>query len=383
MNRPIRLAIISAFPVLPTSAGGKIRIVQLARSLSKLGVEVTIIAPYHLTQTRALADREPFRLCQVPYPPLLLSLFLVDRLFPYGSLISFHPGYGMTLPVSLDSFDIVQFEHPAFVDLAQRVPTSVPIVYGSQNVEFDYVSAESPPGLVRRVAGGRIRTLEARMIKRAKHVFACTTEDRWRFDELYGVSADRVTVIPNGIDLAGVDARQANHSHGATSVSMSLPRRAILVGSDVKHNREAARDILERVAPQFETEIEFAFIGPCARRLRGKHGPNVIIDPTRELAHYARPGAIGLNPIVAGSGSNLKLLYYLAHGLSALSTPFGMRGYQDLIPWVMTADLDGFPAALSGTVEAPNGVRQQLTHYEWSAIAAGALQVYESLLTDA
>ena len=107
----------------------------------------------------------------------------------------------------------------------------------------------------------------------------------------------------------------------------------------------------------------------------------MIVDPERELAHYARPGAIGLNPIVAGSGSNLKVPFYLAHGLTTLSAPFGMRGYQDLLPWVTTADLGEFPAALAGPFAAPSGVRRQLARYEWSAVAADALRVYQSLLT--
>src|SRR3989442_12020994 len=46
----------------------------------------SIVAPYHVTQGRALAEREPFRLYQVPYAPFLLAFFLVDRPFPYGML---------------------------------------------------------------------------------------------------------------------------------------------------------------------------------------------------------------------------------------------------------------------------------------------------------
>ena len=70
--RPLRLVQIAPYPILPMSAGGKIRIVQLARALCRRGVELTIVAPFHLTQKRALVEQEPFRLCQLPYPPFLL-----------------------------------------------------------------------------------------------------------------------------------------------------------------------------------------------------------------------------------------------------------------------------------------------------------------------
>jgi hypothetical protein len=281
------------------------------------------------------------------------------------------------LPVSLDSFDVCQFEHPAFVDLARTLPASVPIVYGSQNVEVDYVSAESRPGAVRRLASARMHALEAELISRASHVFACTEGDRERFGELYGAPREQISVIPNGVDLAAVDAERAGRN--GAGLSPPFERRAVFIGSDVKHNRVAAQTLLERVAPHFEREVEFVFLGPCARRLRGPRGTNVVIDPAGELAQYSTSGTIGLNPVVSGSGSNLKLLYYLAHDLPALSTPFGVRGYDDLSPWVTTAELDDFPKALRSAVTSPDGVRERLRRYEWDVGARTAIGVYEEL----
>src|SRR5687768_10214187 len=128
-SRPLRLVQIVPYPILPTVSGGKVRIVQLARALCKLGVDVTIVAPYHVTQRRALAELEPFTLLEVPYAPFLLPFLIVDRPFPWGALVSFHPGYRALLPVSLESFDVCQIDHPAFTDLGRNLPSSVPIVY--------------------------------------------------------------------------------------------------------------------------------------------------------------------------------------------------------------------------------------------------------------
>src|SRR5262245_10334040 len=92
-TRPLRLVDVAPFPVLPTWAGGKLRIVELARALSRTGIDLTVVSPYHVTQHRALADCEPFKLRQIPYAPFLLPFLFVDRPFPYGWLVSFHPGY--------------------------------------------------------------------------------------------------------------------------------------------------------------------------------------------------------------------------------------------------------------------------------------------------
>lgn len=379
IGAPLRVVQIAPYPILPASAGGKVRIVQLARALCKLGVEVTIVAPYHVTQRRALAEREPFRLCQVPYAPFLGLLLLTDRPFSYGALVSFHPGYRALLPISLASFDVCQIDHPAFADLARHVPPSVPIVYGSQNVEFDYVSAESRPGLVRRLAGGRVRALEAELVARAAHVFACTDADRHRFRDLYGVSEERVSVLPNGIDLAAVDGLRAQRQEGGPPRPASSPRRAIFAGSDVVHNRTAVAAILTRIAPALEREIEFVIVGSCAHTVQGRLGPNVRLDPDGDVASYAGTGSIGLNPVVAGSGSSMKLLHYLACDIAVLSTPFGLRGFHDLARWVVTAELDDFADALRRPLPPPAGVRERLASYEWSAVAGAALRAYNAL----
>lgn len=379
MSRTLRLVQVSAFPILPATAGGKIRIVQLARALSRLGVEVTVVAPFHVTQRRALAEREPFRLCEVSYP-FIVPFLLTDRPFPYGALVSFHPGYRALLPVSLASFDVCQLEHPAFVDLIRGLATSVPVVYCSQNVELDYVSAESPPGAVRRLAGARIRKLEARLVARADHVFACSEHDRSRFRELYGARENRSSVLPNGLDLAGDDTRRADRARSPTSTAPArFGRRAIFTGSAVTHNHQAVRALLTHVAPALEREVEFVIAGGCAKRFRGERRPNVVFDPDGELADYAGAGVVGLNPVLRGSGTSLKLLHYLAHDLPVLSTPFGLRGLEELAPWVTTADLQGFPDALRGELPVPHGLRDKLAPYSWDRIALSALRVYQSL----
>jgi len=50
-----------------------------------------------------------------------------------------------------------------------------------------------------------------------------------------------------------------------------------------------------------------------------------LVDEQEKLAWLALAD-IGLNPVLSGSGTNLKLLDYAAAGLPIVSTPFGARG---------------------------------------------------------
>jgi hypothetical protein len=51
---------------------------------------------------------------------------------------------------------------------------------------------------------------------------------------------------------------------------------------------------------------------------------------------------IALNPIVSGSGSNMKLLDYLQNGLVCLSTKFGLRGFESLEDCCFVEDVNNF-----------------------------------------
>ncbi len=380
MSRPLRLVVIAGFPVLPAdAAGGKIRIVQLARALCEFGVDVTIVAPFHVTQTKALAAAEPFKLVEVPYPFLIPFLF-TDRPFPYGALVSLHPGYRALVPVSLTDFDVCQVEHPAFIDVLDDLPRSVPVVYGAQNVEFDYTWAESFSPLIGRIAGGRVRKLEQRLVDRANHVLACSAADKRRLGELYGADPERVTLVPNGIRSVSDPSRgSASERTPKTPLRAPYRRRAIFAGSSVMHNHEAVASIVHQVAPTLADEVEFVIVGPCARRVRGSRPSNVRLDPDGEVSDWVGPDVVGLNPVIQGSGTSLKTLHYLAHGLPVLATPFGLRGYEELERWATIAEIGDFANRLRSDFPEPKGIEAHLEPYEWRRIARSALKVYEDL----
>jgi hypothetical protein len=62
-----------------------------------------------------------------------------------------------------------------------------------------------------------------------------------------------------------------------------------------------------------------------------------------------------------------------------VTTPFGLRGFQDLSPWVTKASLAEFPDALRRELPPPHGVRDALARYEWRRIAGEALRWYQEV----
>jgi hypothetical protein len=378
----LKVLFIAPYPVLPATTGGKIRIVQLANQLSRMGFDISILAPYKPGQWQCYDDSYGFELREVRYP-FLLPVFLLDRPFPYGYLASFHPGYGAKLKQFLDGFDIFQFEHAFFGDFANSLPSGRPVIYDAHNVEFDYVRSECSLSTIRDIVGKRIYRLERDLIQRASSVFVCSNNERQRFTDLYGTRDDQMVVAPNGIkriqQVSSPNATAALHERFPDLTRFQ--QYAVYTGSDVEHNRQAVRLIIERIAPQLRAECAFIVHGTVAKAfMNKKYDDNIFFDTSYGgLEPYAIPRAVGLNPVTQGGGTNLKLIQYLAHGIPVVSTEFGMRGYDELKPYVTVSSINEFSNALKSQPTLDPAVLPLLQTYLWEEIAANLSDTYLAL----
>ena len=381
----MKLLLVAPYPIFPTMSGGQIRIVELSRHLCQLGIRVSIMTPFHYAQRADLYSEEPFRIIQVKYP-LILPFLLANRHFPYMYLASFHPGFSFLLNRLFESFHLYQFEHVAFGDLVNSVPLGRPVIYDAHNVEYDYAGMASRSKGIARIATKRTFRLEARLVGRASHVFACSKEDRDRLCKLYGSSRSKISLARNGVNL-----HEKNRYLGGPAAMLkkfpqmrSFPRRAIYSGSDAEHNRVAVEFILKHLAPSVK---DFAFIihGGCGEVFKSTLVENVFFDPDPENSNfriYACPGTVALNPVTQGSGTNLKLLQYIMHGLPVVSTPFGVRGYEDLCTYVTSASLENFASVLRKSIHFSPTCQLNLDqHYDWHNIAKHMRTVYCALLS--
>lgn len=377
---PLRLVSICPYPVLPATAGGKVRIVKLARHLAERGVDLTVITPYHPRQARELVAREPFRVVQVPYP-FVLPLLFTDRPLPYQYWTSFHPGLWGLLRHHVASADVVQFEQCQFARLAVRLPRRQIVVYASQNVEVDYARAECRSRWAAGVVGRRIATIEGGLVARSQHVLSVSEGDQRRFVELYRADPAAMTVVPNGIDAPGRRVFDDSAAVARFPRLASFTVRGLYSGSDVEHNRLAVRFILAEMAPR-RPDVGFVIHGGCGSSLATTcRLPNVFFDPDMgRFDDYTAPGFRGLNTVTTGGGSNLKLLQYFCRGMPVISTSFGMRGHADLLPYATVSEAERLWEAFDAPPPPPVP-ESVLRRYEWSTAAATMLDVYRALVS--
>jgi glycosyltransferase involved in cell wall biosynthesis len=212
------------------------------------------------------------------------------------------------------------------------------------------------------------RAVEAAAVASAVLVAGCSTGDVEALREAYGDGGpERFVVVPNGVDarstsFTGGERRRLRRARWLEGLRRAqdgpVPRHSVLfMGSWHPPNVEAA----ERVAEIAESLLDVCFlmVGSHCLALDGRTLPdNVVL--CGELPDSLKRSLLwsvdlGLNPVVRGSGTNLKLVEYFAAGLPALSTPMGARGLGDRPEeHLWTAPLEDFVAAIETALGSPD-----------------------------
>ena len=237
-------------------------------------------------------------------------------------------------------------------------------------MEADYVALESKYRCVNEISTRRILKLEKKLVHRADHILTCSGMDAKRISELYGIKKEKkFTTIQNGIHFKKTPHRfDKKDLRGIFPELYKFVSIAIFSGSDVEHNRSAVRFILESIAPKLSQECAFILKGQCIKLFRNQSNKNVFMDPAPgSIEPYANICTVALNPIFHGSGTSLKVLDYLANGLSVISTEFGMRGYEDLKTFVTLSEPNDFVRKISENSKFLSAPQDAMNIYSWES----------------
>lgn len=212
-----------------------------------------------------------------------------------------------------------------------------PRLYNAYNCETDLYRALHP-----QVHSAPVHDLveqaERRLLNVVDCVLYCNEDDLSAFRLLAPDAEYSAISVPNGqLALAIPTLREPDREHFS----------AVFMGSSHTPNVKAALFVANELAPKVP-HITFDILGNCLPE--GRYPKNVVrhglvsVEKKLELLHNAN---IALNPMDAGSGSNVKVFDYFAHSLPLLSTPIGVRGVEVVDgEHVLLATLDEFAGVL-------------------------------------
>jgi glycosyltransferase involved in cell wall biosynthesis len=246
--------------------------------------------------------------------PDVLASRTLSIAFPSITLMPRH------ISSNFEKMDIIHCEQPWAYSWAREELPSIPILICTQNVESDLLYEQGD----RHYQIGR--EVESQALREADGVVFVSKEDK-RAMELYGLSKQKCWIVPNGADTKRIQPTNENdRQQNKKQMGLGDQSVCLFFGSGHEPNVEAA-EFLCKIA--VESDLTFLIAGSVGDFLsrKAKNRRNVIIlgrvsDPKIPLG----ASDIALNPVISGSGSNLKNAEYLAAGLPIVTTVFGARG---------------------------------------------------------
>lgn len=383
---PLRILFLATGRAVSPLFGGELRVHHLADELARLGHTVELHAWLSRNHPARRLVRDRLTIVEHHSPRLDCALALDKlRLVPSCELPAFFAGLGPMLSrlIKAGNFDVIHFELPWWGRALAAIGPKPPTVYGAQNVE----SAWWAPRIEKFPFAGawkrRLLDVELNALRQADGAVACSPADAAWMTNQAGIAPARVAVVPNGFD-----ARRIQPPDAASRARLRRKfyfqdhtRVAVFIGAAVEPNREAAELILQQIAPATANKsIRYVIAGRVNRLLEFPPPPNVTcIETLPDALELLQAADVAINPMLSGSGSNIKLAEALGAGLPVVTTPFGMRGYEALAPWLLAGEIDDFPRLL-GAASYPAAVPPPaLEGLSWAASARRLAQHYRSL----
>ena len=365
-GRP-RLAITSTFPIWPPRGGGQLRAYHLYGALAEhFDVEIVCLAGPHIPPSvRRLAPGVIERVVPRSAEHQLAEHKLNEQVgFPVtdimaGQLIRLTPDYLAALRGATEGVAAVVLADPYLLPAVREVGVTAPVIYDAYNCEYVLKSQMLPPTDIGMSLLELVRTIEGDACESSRLVITVSEEDRAHMQRLYSTADHKFRTVPNGVDLTAVpftplERRIENRSRWLAGVhsrggSQDITRLSTFIGSwHVPNNRAGARIVA--MAPALP-HVGFLLIGRHTETLvRDEVPPNVfllgMVSNTAKQSVLASVD-VALAPLSSGSGTNLKVVEYLAAGAPIVSTPVGLRGLHMDTSLVRSATIDEYPAAIA------------------------------------
>jgi len=328
-----RVLLVTFGSVLEPQGGLQVRARILAETLAGMGIAPSIVS-----------TREPYPISALP---TWARRFQVPRRKPRRG---FSREFVRLIRAAAERCDVVVITNAMFMPAIALSRTRLPVIWDTN--ECQTLHYRRLPRSLRNRAGLLVWFgLERWAARRCQVAVAISTDEAQAWQRIHPRLRDKVTTVdhaPLAIASSDGEPRSALKRHlGELSDGPVL----VFVGTmAAKHNAEAARWLLDVLAPALPAPATLVLCGPGSDRLAS--------TAPRTAARVACLGAVDnvdaiiaaadlcLAPLAAGAGVKTKVLHYLGHGKRVAGTPIAFEGIADA-PGLYRASLGSLPALVA------------------------------------
>ncbi|MBW7957424.1 MAG: glycosyltransferase [Deltaproteobacteria bacterium] len=397
----MRILVVSPFPPYPPADGGKVRVFNLIRELSRRN-EVTLLCFYSGNgELSALKELE--RYCRVEgverreltgLPSLLFNIRHILSPYPIISLAyrSKRMAERLNALLASGSFDVVQIE---LTEMGPYLPDKFAGVGALTEQDLSFVTqyrrARNAPGMVWKaffyIQWLKSRRLEKKLSGRFDLRIMMSQADAEMLRKL--CPGDRFQVVPNGATPLSPEEALAPFEPG---------KRLLYIGSTGHWpNRDGLLYFHEAIFPILKeiclgVKLDVAGSDPVGALKPLETDPDIKLHGFVKETGPMLKNAISIVPLRVGSGTRLKILEAMAAGSPVVSTSIGCEGIEVRNNEnILIADSPReFAEACKRLMEdrslseriRKGGYALVSEKYSWEKIAAGLERKYMELLPE-
>ena len=293
-----------------------------------------------------------------------------------------------------------------FLDAAVNFPgrLNIPSVLFQHNVESEIwrrhaATADNPvKKMIYRMEFRKMLRYERAAVRKFQHVISVSANDRSIM--MQWVDADRVTVVPTGVDLAQYrpdPTESAPANSDPNPLAPTAPLITFVGAMDWEPNIDAVEYFCAEVWPAIKAEVpraRFRIVGrnPGRRVQRwASHSNDGSIEVTGRVpsvVEHLRQSAVVIVPLRIGGGTRLKIYEAMATAKAVVSTTVGAEGLdvhhgRDVM---LADDARSFAQAVIMLLRDPElrrryekAAAETAARYDWPAIGERFSEVLQSV----
>lgn len=391
-----KVLVLSFFPAFyPPKNGGELRLSNICKNLAKY-YDVTLLSFTHANPDQKFEKYSFYpNVTEIRIPKTKLH-YILHYIFYYcghipecsGAVVSivshFDKNYKNILNQLIKQSQIIISTHPY---LYKRINNKI-MIYEAYNMEYNLQKKAYGRSLIARILSLYVYYIERNACLSSNIIFAVSDDDINEFIRIYMASLNKIFLAPNGVDLEEIKCCPDSEKYiYKKKLSLNDVKTLLFFGSAHPPNIDAAKIIIENIAPSLP-EFNFLIAGKVSEFITSNVPNNVktfglVSDETKKKILIASDAA--LNPMLFGSGTNLKMIEYMAAGLPVITTSTGARGL-DLINnnHAIVCEIDEFKKNIIRLFEdeiiynklKENGRKLVEEKYDWAKIAN---KMYENI----
>ena len=384
-----KITVSMPMSIFPPLYGGQLRIYHLYRYLAQwFDIELVTYVSHHKAQVRKEIAPGLWEI-QVPLSQKHMEKqhilnVMAGRYVGDSTLHKFYhlsPDYINALEESSKDADVVIVSHPYTYYVVKEVGVRK-IWYDAHNVEYELKKSiyEDTPMLNEILQ--ELKQMEKECCENSQLIMACSEEDKDKFVKMYGITPEKICIVPNGVDIRSKKCIfPSQRKEFKKKIRNDYEYVAVFIGSNHPPNIIAVQEILKLAKELVDTE--FIIIGSVAEAFKEVPIPMNVrmtgLIEEEEKDYILSYADMALNPMPYGSGTHLKMIEYFSMGLPVISTKVGTRGLevQDH-KHLLICELDEFKETIKRfesysdeqKIEMITRAREHvISQFDWSMIA--------------